>query len=92
MSIIALGYLGVRSDKLDDWSGFAGRLLGTQQIDKGGKSLAFRMDDRKQRLVLADEPGGGLAFMGWKVADMTALDHMAIASATVSLRMTGLST
>ena len=68
MAISALGYLGVRSDKLDDWSDFAGRLLGMQKFDRGGKALAFRMDDRVQRLLVSDEPGETLAFMGWEVA------------------------
>ncbi|MFT7027652.1 MAG: 2,3-dihydroxybiphenyl 1,2-dioxygenase [Paracoccaceae bacterium] len=67
MAISALGYLGVRSDRLDDWSDFAGRLLGMQRIDRGGKALAFRMDDRMQRLLVSDEPGETLAFMGWEV-------------------------
>jgi 2,3-dihydroxybiphenyl 1,2-dioxygenase len=68
MAITALGYLGVRSDKLDDWSDFAGGLLGMQKIDRGGKALAFRMDDKMQRLLVSDEPGDTLAFMGWEVA------------------------
>jgi len=38
-----------------------------QQVDRGGRNLSFRMDDRKQRLVVADEPGDALAFMGWEV-------------------------
>jgi len=67
MAINALGYLGVRSDRLDDWSDFAGKLLGMQQIDRGGKALAFRMDDRMQRLLVSDEEGDALAFMGWEV-------------------------
>lgn len=68
MAICALGYLGVRSDRLDDWSDFAGRLLGMQKIDRGGKAMAFRMDDRVQRLLVSDEPGETFAFMGWEVA------------------------
>ena len=67
MPINALGYLGIRSDRLDDWSDFAGRLLGMQQIDRAGRAMAFRMDDRKQRLVVSNEPGDTLAFMGWEV-------------------------
>ncbi|MEJ6502614.1 MAG: VOC family protein [Rhodobacterales bacterium] len=77
MAISALGYLGVRSDMLDDWSAFAGHLLGMQQIDSAGKSIAFRMDDRKQRLVISDEPGETLAFMGWEVETAADLDHYA---------------
>ena len=74
MGIRALGYLGVRSDRLDDWSGFAGGLLGMQGLDRGGRQRAFRMDDRRQRLVVTDEPGDALAFMGWEVAGAADLD------------------
>ena len=57
MAICALGYLGVRSSQMDDWSDFASKLLGMQQLDRAGKTLAFRMDDRKQRLIVSDEAG-----------------------------------
>ena len=76
MAINALGYLGVRSDRLTDWSAFAGNLLGMQELDRAGKSLAFRMDDRKQRLVVSDEPGETLAFMGWEVEHHADLDDL----------------
>lgn len=69
MAISTLGYLGVRSDRLDDWISFAGGLLGMQKVDGGGKSLAFRMDDQAQRLMVSDEKGETLAFMGWEVSD-----------------------
>ncbi|MEZ5810007.1 MAG: VOC family protein [Rhizobiaceae bacterium] len=77
MAITSLGYLGVRSDRLEDWSDFACRLLGMQLADRGGRNLAFRMDDRRQRLVVSDEPGETLAFMGWEVADKADLDAYA---------------
>ena len=77
MSITALGYLGIRSDKFEDWSGFAGKLLGMQEVDRGGQTLAFRMDDRKQRLVVSNEPGETLAFMGWEVAEKNDLEAYA---------------
>lgn len=77
MPVIALGYIGIRSDRLDDWSDFAGKLLGMQRIDRGGGSLAFRMDDKAQRLIVADEPGETLAFMGWEVEHREDLDAYA---------------
>lgn len=77
MAIIALGYLGVRSDRLEDWSDFAGKLLGMQKIDRGGKALAFRMDDRVQRLLVSDEPGETLAFLGFEVASKDDLQSYA---------------
>ena len=49
MSIQGLGYLGIGTDKLDDWTDFATNWLGMQAVDRGAGVRAFRMDDRKQR-------------------------------------------
>ena len=46
MEIQALGYVGVRSQQIADWAQFGPNLLGLQLVDKGPKTLAFRMDDR----------------------------------------------
>ena len=77
MPIQSLGYLGVRSDRLDDWTHFAGKILAMQLADHGGKHLSFRMDDLAQRLVVSDEPGETLAFIGWEVADRSDLEDYA---------------
>ena len=77
MPITALGYMGIRAQSLDDWSDYAGRFLGMQQVDHGGGSLAFRMDDWRQRFVIMDEPGDELAFMGWQVDAADDLDDIA---------------
>ena len=74
MGICALGYLGVHSDRTADWSDFAENLLGMRQVDRGAGSLSFRMDDRKQRLVVSGEPGDALAFVGWEVERKEDLD------------------
>jgi 2,3-dihydroxybiphenyl 1,2-dioxygenase len=75
--LTALGYIGVRSTRLDDWGAFATRLLGMQQVDRAGAVRAFRMDDRKQRLIVTGDEGEGLGFLGWEVADAAALDALA---------------
>ena len=77
MSITALGYIGVHSDKLDDWSALATGLLGMQQIDRAGTTRVFRMDDRKQRFVVTGESGDRLAFTGWEIANAAAMDALA---------------
>lgn len=77
LPITALSYLGVRSDKLEDWRGFASKGLGMQLLDRGGKNIAFRMDDQAQRLVVSDEPGDTLAFLGWQVDNKEDLDDFA---------------
>lgn len=77
MALISLGYIGVRSTKTADWQRFATDLLGMQQVDAGGKVRAFRMDDRKQRLIVSGEGDDGLDFMGWEVESPAALDALA---------------
>jgi 2,3-dihydroxybiphenyl 1,2-dioxygenase len=75
--LTALGYIGVRSGRLDEWATFATRLLGMQQVDSAGAVRAFRMDDRKQRLIVTGEEGEGLGFLGWKAGGAAALDALA---------------
>jgi 2,3-dihydroxybiphenyl 1,2-dioxygenase len=75
--LTALGYIGVRSSRLDDWSAYATCLLGMQPVDRAGAVRAFRMDDRKQRLVVTRDQGDGLGFLGWEVADAAALGTLA---------------
>lgn len=77
MTIQALGYLGIGSARLDDWSDFAGRELGMQAVDRGGDVRAFRMDDRKQRLVVDGSIAEGQRYFGWELADEAALDALA---------------
>jgi 2,3-dihydroxybiphenyl 1,2-dioxygenase len=77
MSVQALGYLGIRTKSLDDWSDYGTKLLGLQRIDRSASSLAFRMDDRKQRIVVDQDGGDGISFFGWEVADAAALAALA---------------
>src|SRR5258707_11203773 len=39
--------------------------------------MAFRMDDRQQRIIIDADGGEGLSFFGWEVADAAALDAVA---------------
>jgi 2,3-dihydroxybiphenyl 1,2-dioxygenase len=77
MTLLSLGYIGVRSTQLEDWQGYATHLLGMQLVDAGGGVRAFRMDDRKQRLVVTDDAGDALGFLGWEVADAASLAALA---------------
>jgi 2,3-dihydroxybiphenyl 1,2-dioxygenase len=80
MPLDSLGYFGVRTRSLDDWSDFGSTFLGLQLVDRSRKSLTFRMDDRRQRLVVHEDDvnsGERAAFMGWEVADAAALDELA---------------
>jgi 2,3-dihydroxybiphenyl 1,2-dioxygenase len=77
MDIQGLGYVGVRAKSLEDWTSFGTKFLGMQLTDRSAKSLALRMDDRKQRVVVSEDGGEGVGFYGWEVADAATLQSFA---------------
>jgi 2,3-dihydroxybiphenyl 1,2-dioxygenase len=91
MAIHALGYVGIGSTKLEDWSDFASGILGMQAVDRGGGMRAFRMDDRKQRLIVDASMADGERVFGWEVEDPSALDAVAarLEAAGVPVRQEG---
>ena len=76
MRLNALGYVGVYSDKLDDWATYGPQFLGLELVERTAGMLKFRMDDRKQRIIVSNEAGAAHAF-GWEVEDAAALDALA---------------
>jgi 2,3-dihydroxybiphenyl 1,2-dioxygenase len=77
MTLQALGYVGFGSAALDDWRQFGTGLVGLQAVERTSSLLAFRMDDRKQRIVIDRSLPEGERFFGWEVADAAALDALA---------------
>ncbi|WP_315713592.1 MULTISPECIES: VOC family protein [unclassified Bradyrhizobium] len=77
MEITALGYIGIKSSQAEQWGRMATELLGMQRVDRAASVQAYRMDDRKQRLIVDGSADGGLAVMGWEVGDAAALARLA---------------
>jgi 2,3-dihydroxybiphenyl 1,2-dioxygenase len=77
MPLQALGYAGFGSAALDDWRQFGTGLVGLQAVERSSSLLAFRMDDRKQRIVIDRSMPEGARFFGWEVADAAALNALA---------------
>lgn len=77
LEILSLGYVGIKARQPDEWEGFATQLLGMEAVDRGGGGATFRMDDRRQRLIVDLAQDDDLAVMGWEVADAKALDRFA---------------
>jgi 2,3-dihydroxybiphenyl 1,2-dioxygenase len=77
MEIRGLGYVGVGTSDLSDWSTFATNWLGMQMIERGNTARAFRMDDRAQRLVVDRSLAEGERYFGFEVADAAALQSLA---------------
>jgi 2,3-dihydroxybiphenyl 1,2-dioxygenase len=77
MPIQALGYAGFGSSALDDWRQFGTGLVGLQAVERGNSQLSFRMDDRRQRIVIDRAMPDGARFFGWEVADAADLEALA---------------
>ena len=76
MNLQSFGYVGIRSSKLSDWADYGEKFLGLQLVEKTGSLLRFRMDDRKQRIVVSAEQGDSFVF-GWEVDSAAAIDALA---------------
>jgi len=77
MAVQSFGYLGISASNLDDWSDFATGQLGLQPVDHAESCRTFRMDDRRQRIIIDKETPNTERFFGWEVADAAALDALA---------------
>lgn len=76
MRLQSFGYFGVRSARLEDWADYGPRLLGLELVEKTSTTLKFRMDDRKQRILISSTDADVASF-GFEVDDAEALDALA---------------
>jgi 2,3-dihydroxybiphenyl 1,2-dioxygenase len=58
-----------------------------QLDERSSTGLRLRMDDRKQRVVIAPDIGDGAALFGWEVADARALDALAARLEAADIRV-----
>jgi 2,3-dihydroxybiphenyl 1,2-dioxygenase len=87
MRPVALGYVGVSARDLGDWRDYGARHLGFQVVDRAKGSVAFRMDDRTQRVIVDGDGGQGVKFLGWEAADASALDAIAANAERAGVRV-----
>ena len=87
MILSSFGYASLRSDRIDDWAEYGAKFLGLQLVERTRTTLRFRMDDRKQRIVISSEEANDSAF-GWEVADAGALDALAGRLEAAKVRVT----
>lgn len=86
--LLALGYVGVTSERLDEWRSFATDLLGMQVNDAGRGGLELRMDDQRQRFFVTSGSGEGCRLYGWQVLDAAALDRLGARLEAAGVRVT----
>ena len=88
MQLQSLGYFGVGASDLDDWRSFGTGLVGFQAVEKSRSLLSFRMDDRKQRVVIDKSLPEGSRFFGWELANARAVDDLAAHLERASISVT----
>lgn len=88
MTPIALGYIAVSTKSLSDWAHYAVSQIGLQRIDASAKTLAFRMDDRKQRLVVEEDGASTISAYGWEMADADAMNAFAAKLERAGIKVT----
>jgi 2,3-dihydroxybiphenyl 1,2-dioxygenase len=66
--VTELGYMGLSVSDLDAWRDFAGGIIGMEVLDESeGDRIYLRMDRWHHRIVLHDDGGDDLAYLGWRV-------------------------
>jgi 2,3-dihydroxybiphenyl 1,2-dioxygenase len=76
MTLSSFGYATFRSDRIEDWADYGPKFLGLQLVERTRSAVKFRMDDRKQRIVVSTDATAHNVF-GWEVEDAAALDALA---------------
>ncbi len=72
-----LGYVVVRSEKLDQWRSFATEIMGMQIGYETDSIVGFRMDELAHRLIVEHGPEEDMTAIGWSVRTETELDDYA---------------
>jgi 2,3-dihydroxybiphenyl 1,2-dioxygenase len=76
-SVRQLGYLGFEVSDLPRWERFAVDLLGLEPARRGDDgSLALRLDQNEQRIVLHPGPADDLKYLGFEVANDAELEAL----------------
>jgi 2,3-dihydroxybiphenyl 1,2-dioxygenase len=76
-AISRLGYLGFEVSNLSDWERFAVEVLGLAVSErKSDGSLALRMDDQAQRIVLHPGPRDDIVYAGFEVENEASLRRL----------------
>lgn len=75
MNVVALGYVGIETTNPQAWADFGPNILGLSIGEPRDGTLFLRMDERSYRLAVHRGDQDRLAYMGWEVPTLAALDE-----------------
>ncbi len=73
MSVMGLGYVGMEAKDLGAWRRFGTEVLAMQVIERDSDTVALRMDERCQRVLVQRGENDAPAFFGFETANAQAL-------------------
>lgn len=75
MEITSLGYIGFESTDAKAWEDFGPNVLGLQLAEPGPDgAVRLRVDDRAHRISIHSGDQNRMAYMGWELRDLPALE------------------
>jgi len=77
MHVIALGYVGVEARDSRRWIAFAEEVLGLRATETEDGLVLLRMDERAYRIAVHPGNRDGLAYLGWELPNVPALERAA---------------
>jgi 3,4-dihydroxy-9,10-secoandrosta-1,3,5(10)-triene-9,17-dione 4,5-dioxygenase len=75
MRLAGLGYLGLATTKIDEWTSFALDVVGLGETERASDgTLSLRLDDHLRRMTLRPADESGIDFIGWELHDRASFD------------------
>jgi len=88
MAIQGLGYVGMDATDFEPWRAFATDVLAMQVVDRAQDAIAFRMDDRCQRVIVQRSDRDAPAFFGFQSPDPASLKETLGRIETAGVKLT----
>lgn len=76
MGVQSLGYMGFVVTDVTAWSTFLTKKIGLEQVESTDDTALFRMDSRAWRIAVEKGENDDLAFAGFEVANLAALEEI----------------
>lgn len=76
MGVRALGYIGIESNRADDWDRFCQQILGLMPAGAGDGRQRYRVDGQGWRIAIEPGDSEDLAYAGFELADRESLEAL----------------
>ncbi len=86
MKVKSLGYIGIESNKMDEWQSYCTNVLGLMEMEAPDNELRFRMDDLHWRIAVSRGDKEDLIYAGFDTRDSDRLNALVEQLATLGFK------